>query len=387
MAPRKPKPPLPQPPRGIRQRQLADGSWRVWWEPDARARQAGFKSVQLDAARPSWCEQQAARLNAETGRALNPDRPDRSRGQSVLDLIENYKASRYWQDLRPATQKGYQALLSQIVAKWGSEPVAAFSKPVTATWYEAVARTGKLTLARQLIRMMSILFSRAEVIGWRAEGSNPCFKLKMKTPEPRSRRIGWADLDALVATADRLGHPSIGTAVLLLTLQGQRATDVRTGRLSDFRLVSLADGQAPVWVWSFRQSKRGKPVALPLHPEVEARLRPRLLRPAEEADALVCPRPGSGDREYSEDLFIKTFNRVRTATGRKAVQGIQMRDLRRTFGILARAGGASREDTGDALGNTAGRDPALYDVYMPATVHTAARAVRAVQRPTKGKKE
>jgi len=68
-----------------------------------------------------------------------------------------------------------------------------------------------------------------------------------------------------------------------------------------------------------------------------------------------------------------------TATGNV----LQFRNLRRTFGTWARAGGASKGDVGDVLGNSAVTDPQLGEIYMPPSFHTAARAVFSFQRPEK----
>ena len=65
------------------------------------------------------------------------------------------------------------------------------------------------------------------------------------------------------------------------------------------------------------------------------------------------------------------------------VRTLQFRDLRRTFGVWARAGGAIKEDVADVLGNTADTDPELGEVYMPPQFTTASRAVMAVKRPTR----
>ena len=60
---------------------------------------------------------------------------------------------------------------------------------------------------------------------------------------------------------------------------------------------------------------------------------------------------------------------------------LQFRDLRRTFAVWAKSGGASDDDVGDVLGNTAALDPRLQETYMPASFDTATRAVLSVQRP------
>lgn len=393
--PRKPVRPIADAPTNLRQRQRADGTWRVWWEPRDEARKLGFGVVELDAGKPGWSHRRAEELNRQLDRALRDGAAARRpTGRTIRDLIDNYRRSPAWAGLAPKTQQSYGRLLSMIETKWGGELVVDFTKPVMAEWWETLHGSGRVTLARALIRQMSILFSRAEIIGWRAEGSNPCFRLQMTTPPPRQKRAGWTELDALIRAADGAGLPGIGTAVMLLALQGQRSTDVRQARLSDFPLVRLGDDDdaPPVRIWRLTRQKRGTEGALILHPEVEARMAPILLRAVDQLDAPACPRPDTG-AAYSEDLFIKHFNRTRqaaidatpdTVRGkalRAALQGLQMRDLRRTFGILARAAGASREDVADALGNTAARDPRLYDTYMPASVTTASRAVAAIRRP------
>ncbi|WP_333830511.1 hypothetical protein [Pararhodobacter sp.] len=380
---RKPRPPIDDAPPNLRQRLRADGSWRVWWEPKAEARALGFAVVELDANRPTWSIRQAKAINADLARKTpGSTAASRPAGRTIDQLIQNYRRSPSFTDLAPKTQESYARLLAPISAKWGGALVVDFTKPVMNEWYETILRSGKPRMAQALIRQMSILFSRAEIIGWRAEGSNPCFRLKMRTPDRRRRRIGWKELDALVKAADDLGLHAIGTACLLLTLQGQRSTDVRQITRDSIKLAPMTPGAAPVWIWAFRRQKRGNEGAMQLHPEVEARLRPVLLAEAGQPDAPLLTVPDTG-RPYSEDLFIKHFNRARDAAAKRrtALAGIQMRDLRRTFGVLARQAGASREDVGDALGNTSGTDPALYDIYMPATLETASRAVASIKRP------
>lgn len=61
--------------------------------------------------------------------------------------------------------------------------------------------------------------------------------------------------------------------------------------------------------------------------------------------------------------------------------GLQFRDLRRTFAILSRSGGSTKDDTGDVLGNSSAVNPQLAEVYMPSQLDTASRAVDAIKRP------
>lgn len=372
--------PIADPPSGLRQRQRADGSWRIWWEPRAEAIAMGFKPVELDPRRLTWSVSEARRLNdqVQRGRGAPARRPT---GRTILDLIENYRRSPAWDRLRPKTRESYNLNLRTIEAKWGTELVVDFTKPVMNEWYEALLRSGRPSLAQALIRMMSILFARAEVIGWRAENSNPCTRLKLRTPPPRDRVIDWADLDALVAAADSIGLPQIGDACLLGALQGQRLTDVRLARGEDFHHMPVAPDSPAVWVWSLTRSKRGTHGAMQLHPEVVARMADTLRRARLAPDAPLI-RTADG-RAYSEDLFQKHFRRVRATAARlrPAVADVQFRDLRRTFGAWSRGGGASQGDVGDVLGNSAATNPRLKATYMAPNLHTASRAVLSIARP------
>ncbi len=63
------------------------------------------------------------------------------------------------------------------------------------------------------------------------------------------------------------------------------------------------------------------------------------------------------------------------------VTTIQWRDLRRTFGNLAPAGGADKGDGTDVPGNTAAIDATLARVYMAPQPTTTCRAATAIARP------
>lgn len=383
---------IPNPPTGLRERRRTNGTTRIWWEPAIAARELGFEVVELDEARLTWSRRQAEKLNADLQRAQRAGRKSSPRGsaRSIEALIEDYRKSlAFIEGIAPKTQKSYNALFRQIIQKWGAHQVRDFSKPVMWTWYQTIHRAKSAHMAVALIRAMSLLFSHAERIGWRPEGSNPCFRLKMKTPDPRSRSASWAEIDALIGAADRIGLPSIGTAILLSLFQGQRETDVIAARCGDFReRISREDGRRCARIqWTFVRSKRGNAGALWLHDEVTPRVRV-LLQGAPDDRRLLHDEKTGGD--YHEELFVRRWREVRDAAvladtrGRlKALASLQFRDLRRTFGILSRAGGATKDDAADVLGNSAATNPRLAETYMPSQLDTASRAVQAIRRPGK----
>lgn len=396
---------IPDPPQNLRERRRADGTTRIWWEPSAAARRLGFAPVELDAARLTWSVRETARLNRDLAEAIASGRraAPASSGRSVEALVHNYRQSLTWRRLRPKTQADYNAAFRLICSKWGVWPVRDFTKPVLRQWYETLHANAGQWQAAALIRKFSLLFSHAEMIGWRDEGSNPCTRLKLMTPAGRSRTASWDEFDRLLATADRIGLPSIGTAMVLSLFQGQRQTDVFQARVGDFRRIAFPapDSGTPLraWVWFLTRSKRGNTSAIRLHDEAAPRLQQALAaaksagRWAPEDRLLVDERLG---RAYDDDLFQRRWQEVRAATiaadasGASApLAGLQFRDLRRTFGVLSRQGGGGRDDIGDVLGNSIATNAQLAAIYTPGQIDTASRAVSAIRRPAapNGKKQ
>jgi integrase len=370
---------------GLRQRPRGDG-WRIWWEPHATAARLGFKPVELSETRLTWSKREAERLNREVKQAMQTgDKPTPKSGdRTMASLINTYMQSPQFKKLRPKTKQSYQSNLSIIDRKWGTENVTDFSKPIVATWYDANLEARGQWQAVSLNRTMSILFEFAERKGWRPENSNPAFKIRAKAPKGRARRLSWEESDALIAAAHKLEMPSMALAIGLSLYQGQRQTDVRKATPADFVWVTEANNQSlrRKLVWVLERSKRLTQGAMPIHTEILPEITQKLLDVPDDADTLLTD--DSTGRPWSKDLFVKRFAAIRTEACKScpSLHDVQFRDLRRTFGARARAGGATKDDTGDVLGNSAANNLELSEIYMAPQFETASRAVEAVQRPT-----
>ncbi|MGY9047698.1 MAG: hypothetical protein ACKVKF_11690 [Rhodobacterales bacterium] len=383
--------PIPNPPRWLRQRQRTDGSWRIWWEPNAKARQGGFAPVELDPKRLTWSVREATRLNGDVDSVGSKGARQVSGGRTVDALIAQYQASSRFTKKSAATRKGYSADMKLIAEKWGSRAIGEFTRPVIYTWYETLAASRGQTYAVNIIRAFSVLFTYAELLGWRSENSNPCFRLGMTPTEPRHRSASWDEFDALVRTADDLGMPAMACAIVLAVLQAPRQNDIIHARLDAFRPVTMAlpgeDAARDVWIWEMIRSKKKNYGVMPLHDEVLPRVQAMQDRAID--DQIYLLHDDATGLPYSGDLFRKRWATIRaTAASRMPkLKTLQFRDLRRTFGVMSRAGGADRADVGDVLGNSAAINPQLGETYMPPSFHTAARAVGSIQRPVakKGK--
>ena len=395
---RKPRGPVGDPPPRLRQRQRADGTWRVWWEPEAAVKALGFQAVELDAQAPLQAARAARKLNTQVDQArATGSAPRAKRGPVCIeDVVGDFRRSVQWDQLAAKTRVSYEKGFRLIVEKWGSDPVADFTKPVLRTWYESLYRDSGQWQAAALIRLMSILMAHAERRGWRPENSNPCYRLGITIPKGRARVAGWDEYNALQAAAVRTGLPSIGVLAALSFLAGQRETDCIGALRGDFTAQAVrwpgADQPVQVWAWDLSRSKTGASGRIMLHPELAPLVAGILARPA-PADARLVVEERLR-RPYDEDLFQSRWGEVRAAaiTGGTnpdgtvwapcpALAGLQFRDLRRSFSVNARRGGASIDDAGDVLGNSAARNTRIKGTYMPAEFFTAARAVAAVTRP------
>lgn len=419
--PKSPRLLITDPPQLLRQRQRADGSWRIWWEPSSPARRLGFEVVELDANRLTWSVREAGKLNRELAQALKAGRRAAAApmGRTIDGLIGNYTASAKFRRLAPKTQDSYRRAFAPIAKKWGSYAAADFSKPVMHEWHETLLATTSPSTASARIRHMSILMAHAELIGWRPENSNPCTRLGMSTPKGRRRTASWAEFDALLEAAAIAGMPGMVTAITLGLYAGQRQTDLRLATLGEFaqrplQLMGWAEPR-PCWVWAFTRSKRGNAATVIIHDDAAPALtaaitaaRTRILAAAggtarrDDLDAAaliwddVAAAPFTGPD--GEDRFQRRWSTLRrtaaaalvaegAAEAAEALAGLQFRDLRRTFGALSRAGGATKDDTADVLGNSAAVDQHLADIYMAPQLETSGRAVTAVQRPEKERKK
>ncbi|MGI3163103.1 hypothetical protein [Pseudooceanicola sp. 200-1SW] len=384
------KPPITDKITGLRQRQRADGSWRIWWEPSGPQRDLGFCSIELDVDRPSWSVTQAKREAEKARRALRDGvGPEETRrGQRTVGAL----AAGYRQDelpqVKPATQRSYRGWLKVIEEKWGDELVGDLTHGVMYRWGKSLQRERGVTQAKRLIAMMSILMSYAERIEWRAHNTNPCLRLGLEVPAARNRVVTTDELAALEAAAEAIDTDrarAVADAMRLSLFQGQRQADVLAARVGAFRQVTwpALEGDRVVerrgWAWIFTRAKRATEGGMPVHPENLALIE-RRHRETNDPDALLLPgRTGL----WRVDEFQKDWAALRKRATEilESCATIQFRDLRRTGAVWARQGGASKSDVGDVLGNTAAQNAQLTTTYMPASFETSSRAIGAIRRP------
>lgn len=360
---RPPRRPIANPPARLRQRALAGGKWRLWWEPESAVRALGFAPVDLDATRLGWSVAEATRLNQAVAqaRAGAPAPQPIARRRTVAQAVEAYRASPAWGQLAPATQTDYLGAQRLILRRWADTPLADIDRAAVHDWYEQLHRTSGTAQASALVRKFSTVLSYADLKGWLPQG-NPCARLRLVTPDPRPRVATWAEIDALIAAAP----PVMAAAIALAVYLGQRQGDILDARTADLDATR----------WRLVRSKNGTAGELAMPPAAWGYVAPVW------GQHPTHVLPGPNGAPWRPDTFRAAWERVRARAAQTvpSVATLMFRDLRRTFGTLARAGGATPRDVGDALGNTAGFDPRLSQTYMPASADGAARAILSITR-------
>lgn len=368
---------------GLRQRQRGDGSWRVWWEPNAAQKAAGAKPVEFDPAKPAHATREATRLHDKWLKAVSgeiPAAPQTSR--TVNGLIQDYLQSLAWAKKPASTQRVYKSDMRAIADKWGTDPVVLFDKPMVATWYEALHKARGITRSRAILRMLSILMEHAELRGWRPESSNPCRNIRTETPIERERVASWDEFDALIAAARRLRSRPVLLALYLAVSAGQRQYDILRLKPDHFYFIDDPMRPRPLWVWQLKQSKRNRELEVPIHTMAVPTLRMQLRRAETSGPGTLIWDEATG-KAFTPERFFRVWAEVRDEAMKTqpTLASLQWRDLRRSFSNLSRAGGSSVSDTSDVLGNTAAKNPKLRRTYMAPQLATTLRAVDAIQRP------
>lgn len=194
---------------------------------------------------------------------------------------------------------------------WGL-PVAALEQPTLYGMYDELSDSHGLATARGVLRYLSIALKWGRRAGRHRLADNPASGLGMATPPPRLRFATRQEIAALIAAADRLGHPEMGDMIVLGVWTGQRQGD----------RLQLTDKGSLNARRVFRQSKTGAIVSVPEAPELTKRLAAAARR-RRRAD-IVNPRivldesrwepfPDDGDR------YRKRFAEIRAAAANGVV--------------------------------------------------------------------
>lgn len=235
----------------------------------------------------------------------------RMKGEIVEDGKRRQKAA------SPATVRDYRYKAGTIETfdpeLWAA-PVEALSKPIVYDLYERLWTARGLATARGAVAVLSAAISWGLKRGKIKMAANPCQGLGMEIPDARLRCLSPDEVRHLVATADAIGRPEIGDAVIMGVWTGQRQKD----RL-ELIDIGLVDGRR-----RFQQSKTKAIVEIRQAPELEHRLTQARKR---RLDWKVKPLEIIVDEKtktrFKADWYRHVYSEVRAAAaaGVKDAQG------------------------------------------------------------------
>jgi integrase len=172
---------------------------------------------------------------------------------SINALVRDYRASKAFSDLKPATRRDYDFYLTKLEAAAGHMQAPGFSVMDMAAIHDAMAETP--VAANHMRSIVRTLFKWGIPRGYGKV--NPTDNLRPHKVESDGAHPwpAWA-FDLIEKHARR----EVRTFVALGLYTGQRTADILTMSLTDIR-----NGKIPV-----RQSKTDKPLMIPLHGNLQA---------------------------------------------------------------------------------------------------------------------
>lgn len=314
-----------------------DGGLPRWfWQPSSALRAEGWAAqrVPVDwethtdaAALQRAAIARAEELNAELDAArqrntLTGARPAQPQpGRTVAELCKAFQGSQDWTDLAPATRRGYLQCLARIEAWAGDAPVRALDAPRVQRFGQSMASTP--AFANACLRVLRLLLEHGRRAGWIT--INPALRPRLRGTDPSGLIWPRQAVQDFIAIADRLGYPSIGTAVAMNEWTGQRQADVLRMTRS-----ALVNGSLLI-----RQNKTGAGVTLPIgmvavlntrvteeidrgrtthRAAVQAAIKARRPVPAEPITILVCESTGQA---WKQDHFRHAFAEIRATLAKQ----------------------------------------------------------------------
>jgi len=195
---------------------------------------------------------------------------DNAPPRSLSALITTYRKHPDFLNLAPSTRKGYENEMRQLEEWAGARAVTAITREHFDALMKALRDAGKPGAANHLAVMLRTLLNFGKRLTPPWVTVNIADDPGLTEGEKTGRPFPKAALAMFVEVADESGHGTVGTAIVLDSLIGQRPGDVISFRRDHYRNGTLI----------FDQRKTGKAMRLPLHnaPEVQARLDAELER-------------------------------------------------------------------------------------------------------------
>jgi integrase len=315
-------------------KRLADGTVRIHYYH----RRTGRKLH----GEPGSADFSASYAEAERAHIQGPE-------NTLAGLIVKYTASPDFTSLRSSTRAEYRRMLCKIEDAWGDMPLAALNDPkargLFLGWRDQIAETHGLRESENRLTRL------ARVLAWGYDRSlllvNRLDRWERRYKSDRSDKI-WtpAHVEAFAAVAE----PEMQLALSLALWTGQRQGD-----LLSLTWASYRDG-----AFTFRQSKSGRPMYIPLVPQARELLDSIMARGRVSTHVLSSPRGQPWVAGNFRQRFIATRKRA-------GIKGLTFHDLRGTAICTLAEAGASVPEIASFSGHSLKDVGSILEKYLPVT--------------------
>lgn len=374
------------------------GHTLYYWQPSKTLRAQGWLPRRLaektNAYEDAWREAEAINETLDLERA-NPAPKTQARPRTMHGLIDEYRDDARYKERRKATKRSYDKNLKIIDKLLGPVPAIA----VTRAQLEKIYRTMHAKApwqANAVMKMIGRLLHCAIAYGWTK--ANVAAKMELSGCPPRQHLWEEAEIDYYRRMALWLGRPSMAMAAHLGVEIGQRESDIRQLKWSQYQ-----DGKIRL-----RQKKTNKWVEVQATGELrglldaaDPRQHPERVAigpghnggpPLDETAAKILSTyivvSEETRRPYAEDNFRHIFGEIRDAaeawrwvpaddedfeqppaTGEDPERGAWIRlcflDLRRTCVVNLGRAGCTPAEIAAITGHEIGRVVKILETYLP----------------------
>ena len=351
----------------LEERKKADGSVFYAFNPSRGVRDAlnlGYQRFQNKRDAVKYCQQVALEFSLHRRKNEGTIKVD---DESVEGLINFYKTTQEWLKLADNSKTFYDLQLRTATEMQLDAAKLSFgqvkAKNITATQadklFTMIQQEYSDHRASHVVKVLRKVYN----VGFRHDKvpANPFSN--MKIPGLATRKVLWEpeQVSKLIETADKMGHPSIGTITLLTYDLCARPGDMRQLTWANYHDEQFA----------YVQEKTKTIMGVAASPRLIERLKEH-----HQYDPLDLERTGciaiceTTGKPYSKDLLVKYFARVRKQSG--IPTHLQLRDLRRT-GATEMAEAGCTEDELRAVTGHQSRE--ILATYVRPTMKLATSAI------------
>lgn len=338
-----------------------------YWQPSSKLRLQGWVPQKLNGIR-DVAIQEAKALNQKLDEwylsdGENNQNSEEMRVYTLKCLIDDFKKSIEFRRTDNGTQVFYSNYLNKIEAWGGEYPAKAITRRSIKVLYTRLYDKAPETangLMRTLRRLMYWGVDEEKLT------VNPAARIGIIDTPPRDRVAEEQEISLMRSQADKLGLPSIGTAILMGFFLGQRESDLLK---LDWQQHYVEHGDyAAIRV---KQNKTRQWVEVPLALE----LKERLTKISDRRGKILKREDG---KPYTRSCFCKRYEKIRKSLieNYPELKTLQFRDLRRTVAVRLAEAGCSEIEISAVTGHRIETSRQILEVYVPRTGKMAAAAIR-----------